>query len=453
MNDTQIPLRVAKTLLNALNGGVVPRTGLGYITVGRKDEIDALLQDIETIQEGGASFRFIVGKYGSGKSFLLQAVRNYAMDKGFVVTDADLSPERRLTGGNGDGLATYKELTKNMATKTAPDGGALALLLQRWIAALRTEAMEGRHLSAGDPQLDEYVEISIHRTLGEVQALVNGFDFAKVISLYWNSVKANDDDLRDRALKWLRGEYTTKTAAKSELGIGSIITDDDWYEYIKLFSFFAVKAGYSGMLMLIDELVNIYKISHTVSRQYNYEKVLSIYNDVMQGKARYLGVIMCGTPQAIEDPRRGVFSYEALRSRLEGSRFADAGARDLLSPIIRLKALDPEEMYVLVEKLEQIHGQVYGYAPKLTPEELAFFIKSEYERVGADQNTTPREIIRDFIEILNIILQNPDKSIAGILGGGDFAFTPGGEDASAGEGAGGDIATGEISDAFKGFSI
>ena len=441
MTAPRIPLRVAKTLLNALGGGVVPRVGLGHITVGRKDEIDALLHDIETVQDGGAAFRFISGRYGAGKSFLLQAIRNYAMDRGFVVIDADLSPDRRLTGNNGEGLATYKELMKNMSTQTSPDGGALALLLQRWINSLKTEVMEEISATEDDPAVDVLVEIKIHRTLGDIQTLVNGFDFAKVISIYWNALKNGDDENRNLALKWLRGEYNTKTAAKKELGVGSIISDDDWYEYVKLFSLFVVKAGYRGLLMLIDELVNISKIPHSVSRQYNYEKILSIYNDVMQGKAQYLGVMICGTPQSIEDPRRGIYSYEALRSRLENSRFSDSSARDLLSPIIRLKTLEPTEMYILVEKLEQIHALVYDYQPKLSQDEMTFFIQNEYARVGADQNITPREIIRDFIEVLNIILQNPSKDMRGILGGDDFTRASGqGDDEPEG-------------DAFSGFVI
>ena len=436
-----IPPRVAHTLLNALKGGVVPRTGLGHITVGRKDEIDALLRDIATVQDGGATFRLIAGRYGAGKTFLLQAIRNYAMDKGFVVADADLSPERRLTGSKGEGLATYKELIKNISTRTAPDGGALSLLLQRWIGALKTDIMQENGLPADDPALDSLVEIKIHRTLDEVQALVNGFDFARVITIYWNATKEDDDELKNAALKWLRGEYPTKSAAKSELGVGSIITDEDWYEYVKLFALFVVKAGYSGMLLLIDELVNIYKISNTISRQYNYEKLLSVYNDVMQGKVSHLGVILSGTVQSVEDPRRGIFSYEALKSRLENSRFSDTATRDLLSPIIRLKALEPAEMYVLVEKLEQIHSLVFGYEPKLPVAQLQYFIQNEYARVGADQNITPREIIRDFIEILNIIYQHPDQTLPDILGGGDFAYAAGLSDGES------------IQDTFKGFEI
>ena len=438
---TKIPPRVANTLLNALKGGVVPRTGLGYITVGRKDEIDALLHDVETISIGGASFRFIVGKYGAGKSFLLQTIRNYAMERGFVVVDADLSPERRLVGNKGEGLATYKELMKNLSTHTSPDGGALSLLLQKWIAALKTEVMAEHSLSANSEQLNGLVELKIHQTVNELETIVHGFDFARIISLYWKATVNEDDELKRKTLKWLRGEYPTKTEAKQELGIGVIITDDDWYEYIKLFSMFVVKAGYKGMIMMIDELVNLFKVPNSVSRQNNYEKILTIYNDIMQGKAQYLGVIMGGTPQCIEDARRGVFSYEALKSRLENSRFSDGTTRDLLAPIIRLKALTPEEMYFLVQKLESIHAQVYKYEPRLRPETLQYFIKTEFARVGAGQNITPREIIRDFIEILNILLQNSGKTLEGVLGGEGFEYTASAENEE------------KIHEEFKGFAI
>lgn len=437
----KIPPRIASTLLNALKGGVVPRTGLGYITVGRKDEIDALLHDIETISSGGASFRFIVGKYGAGKSFLLQTIRNYAMERGFVVVDADLSPERRLAGHKGEGLATYKELMKNLSTHTSPDGGALSLLLQKWIAALKTEVMTENSLSADSTQLNELVELKIHQTINELETIVHGFDFARIIALYWKATVNEDDEAKSKTLKWLRGEYPTKTEAKRELGVGVIITDDDWYEYIKLFSMFVVKAGYKGMIMMIDELVNLFRIPNPVSRQNNYEKILTIYNDVMQGKAQYLGVIMGGTPQCIEDTRRGVFSYEALKSRLESSRFSDGATRDLLAPIIRLKTLNPEEMYFLVQKLESIHALVYKYEPKLKSESLQYFIKTEFTRVGAGQNITPREIIRDFIEILNIILQNPEKSLEGILDGENFEY------------AASPVNDEKIHEEFKGFEI
>jgi len=439
--SNKIPQRIANTLLNALKGGVVPRAGLGYITVGRKDEIDALLHDVDTIAHGGASFRFVVGKYGAGKSFLLQTIRNYAMERGFVVMDADLSPERRLVGNKGEGLATYREMMKNLSTQTAPDGGALSLLLQRWISNLKTEVMIEESITADSERLNSLVEIKIHQTIDDLETIVHGFDFARIISLYWKATINEDDDMKSKTLKWLRGEYSTKTEAYQDIGVRVIINDNDWYDYIKLFSLFVVKAGYKGMLMIIDELVNLFKIPHAVSRQNNYEKILTIYNDIMQGKAQHLGVIIGGTPQSVEDTRRGIFSYEALKSRLESSRFSDGITRDLLSPIIKLKTLTPEEMYFLIQKLESIHGQVYKYTPKLTTDDLQLLIKTEYSRVGADQNITPREIIRDFIEILNIILQNPGRTVGNILVGGNFEYASSADDDE------------KIHEEFKGFEV
>ncbi|MCL1995616.1 MAG: ATP-binding protein [Defluviitaleaceae bacterium] len=438
---TKIPPRVANTLLNALKGGVVPRTGLGYITVGRKEEIDALLHDVDTISVGGASFRFIVGKFGAGKSFLLQTIRNYAMERGFVVIDADLSPERRFVGSKGEGLATYRELMKNLSTHASPDGGALGLLLSKWISALKTDVMAENTISADDDSLNRLVEIKIHKTIDELETAVHGFDFAKVISLYWKATVNEDDETKSKTLKWLRGEYSTKTEAKHELGVGVIINDSNWYDYVKLMSLFVIKAGYKGTLMIVDELVNLYKIPHTITRQYNFEKILTMYNDIMQGKAHYLGVIMGGTPESIADTRRGIFSYEALKSRLESSRFSDGVTRDLLSPIITLKPLVPEEMYFLIQKLEHIHGQVYKYEPQLSSEDLQFFIKKEYSRVGSGTLITPREMIRDFIEILNIMLQNPNKTVKNILQSDSFAYAASTENNE------------EIQDNFKGFEL
>lgn len=418
----KIPKRIASAVINSLKGGVVPRIGLPYITVGRETEINALLHDVDIIADGGASFRFIVGKYGSGKSFLLQTIRNYVMDRNFVVLDADLSPERRLQGTKGQGLATYKELVRNMSTKTRPEGGALTLILDRWISSVQSEAAAENGLSAESPELAEVVERKIFSVINSLNEMVHGFDFAKLLTIYYKSYVNGDDEKKACVVKWFRGEYVNKTEAKSELGVNIIITDDDWYEYIKLFAFFLRQAGYSGMLILIDELVNIYKVPNGITRQYNYEKILTMYNDTLQGKAKYLGIIMGGTPQCIEDTRRGVYSYEALRSRLTEGRFGREGVKDMLAPVIKLSPLTYEEMLVLVEKLADIHAGLFDYQQTLTQNDLIDFIKIEYGRIGADTNITPREVIRDFIELLNIICQNPQLTIAELLGSGDFQY-------------------------------
>ena len=403
MSDTtsaapRVPKRVAAVILNSLKGGVVPRIGLPYITVGREVEIRALLTDLSLIADGGASFRFLVGRYGAGKSFLLQTIRTHAMGEGFVVADADLSPERRLQGGQGQGLATYRELIRNISTKTRPEGGALNLILDRWVA------------SCADAD-----ESAINAQLAPLEEMVHGFDFARMLRRYRAAVSEGDEKTMNRVTKWIRGEYRTKSEARAELGSSTIISDDDWYDYVKLIARFLVCSGYKGMLVLIDELVNLYKIPNAITRQYNYEKILTMYNDTLQGKAQYLGMIMGGTPTSIEDRRRGVFSYEALRSRLAQGRFAREDLKDMLAPIIRLQPLTYEELLVLIEKLMQIHAGYFGWTPTLTENDLVDFLKIEFGRVGADTHLTPREVIRDFIELLDILCQNPDANVAELL--------------------------------------
>lgn len=403
MSDTasaapRVPKRVAAVILNSLKGGVVPRIGLPYITVGREVEIRALLTDLSLIADGGASFRFLVGRYGAGKSFLLQTIRTHAMGEGFVVADADLSPERRLQGGQGQGLATYCELIRNISTKTRPEGGALNLILDRWVA------------SCADAD-----ESAVNAQLAPLEEMVHGFDFTRMLHRYRAAVSEGDEEAMSRVTKWIRGEYRTKSEARAELGSSTIISDDDWYDYVKLIARFLVCSGYKGMLVLIDELVNLYKIPNAITRQYNYEKILTMYNDTLQGKAQYLGMIMGGTPTSIEDRRRGVFSYEALRSRLAQGRFAREDLKDMLAPIIRLQPLTYEELLVLIEKLMQIHAGYFGWTPTLTENDLVDFLKIEFGRVGADTHLTPREVIRDFIELLDILCQNPDANVAELL--------------------------------------
>jgi hypothetical protein len=430
------PRRIASVILNSLKGGVVPRVGLPFVTVGREAEIQALLSDLSLVEDGGASFRFLVGRYGSGKSFLLQTIRNHAMGRNFVVADADLSPERRLHGTKGQGMATYRELIGNLSTKTRPEGGALTLVLERWISGVQTQVTMASGLTPNDPAFSSEVERAIMGQIQQLQELVHGFDFARLLTLYWRAHLEGDDDTKANVIRWFRGEYRTKSEARADLGVGIVITDDDWYDYLKLFATFFKGAGYEGLVILVDELVNLYKIPNAISRQYNYEKILTMYNDTLQGKAHNLGIIMSGTPQSIEDRRRGLYSYEALRSRLTQGRFAGEGLADLLAPVIRLQPLTYEELLVLIEKLADIHAGLFGYERSVGEQDLVTFLQLEYGRVGADTHLTPREVIRDFVELLDILYQTPGLSIGEVLasqgasGGAPEADTQGAGEAS-----------------------
>lgn len=419
--EVKVPRRIAAVILNSLKGGVVPRIGLPYITVGREVEIQALLHDLDLIADGGASFRFLVGRYGSGKSFLIQTIRTHSMGENFVVADADLSPERRLQGGQGQGLSTYRELIRNLSTKTRPEGGALALVLDRWVINIQRKAAEECGSSSGTVY-DQAFHSVLEAFFEPLCELVHGYDFSAVLKKYAFAFAEEDMEAKACVVKWLRGEYRTKTEARRELGVNACIADDSWYDYLKLLAEFLTGAGYKGLVVMIDELVNLYKIPNSVTRQNNYEKILTMYNDTLQGKAHHLGIIMGGTPQSIEDRRRGVYSYEALRSRLTQGRFASEGLSDMLAPVIRLNPLTYEELLVLIEKLADIHAGYFDYQRSLTEDDLVSFLQIEFGRVGSDSHLTPREVIRDFIELLDIVYQNPDASVSSLLGSRDFSF-------------------------------
>ena len=407
--EVKIPKRILNTLLSSLAAGVVPRIGAPYIAIGRQEEINSLLDNLDTVADGGAFCRFLIGRYGSGKSFLIQLIRGYALERGFICADADLSPERRLTGGSGAGLATYKELMINMATKAAPDGGALATVLSRHFTKLKTDLVaEG--ILPDSPDFEKELKKKVYVTLAELEGDVGGFDFASVLGEYYTASIHDDNEKKSACIRWLRGEFSTKTEARAALGFGvsTIIDDDNWYNYVKLFSSLSVKLGYSGLILFVDECVNLYKIPNRISREANYEKLLAIFNDTLQGKAKSLGVIFGGTPQFLEDTRRGLFSYDALKSRLTDSRYSEMGYQNLASPVIRLRRLSDNELLALTKRLSKLYMQKEGTdMPLVTDGEIESFIRTSTARAGADEMITPREIIRDFLTLLNILRDNP----------------------------------------------
>lgn len=409
--DSGISRATAATVLNSLKSGVVPRIGLEYITVGRRNEIQALLQDVSIIEQGGGALRFIEGKYGSGKTFLMHALRNHVMERNFVVTDVELSVEKRLVGNKGQGLATYRELVRNMATRACPDNGALQLILDKWIGTLENEVVQHEGLVPGHEAFDVRVSQKIYKITSSMEERVNGFDFGKVLVSYYKGHRTGNTELQKKALRWLCGEYRTRTEAKSDLGVNLVISDDNWYDFIKLFADFVVMAGYAGLYVCMDELATLYEIPSRVGREYNYNKLLSIYNDALQGKAVHLGIIISVTQQAMEDPARGVFSFGPLRSRIEDTAFRGDGAqglRDMASPVIKLAALNPGEMYVLLEKLAGMHGILYGYSPKLEHDDYIYFLKKQYGKAADGEEVTVRDMIKNYITLLNLIQQNQE---------------------------------------------
>jgi len=408
--------REATTILTALSAGVTPRAGLRHIAVGRLKEVTALKQDLNQIVAGGATVRFVIGRYGSGKSFLLQLIRTYALESKFVVADVDFSPERRLFGSGDEALATYRELVRNLSTQTRPDGNALPTIIDKWISGIQSKVAVEQQYQPGTPEFTQAVKLKIIQTLNSMEEMVHGFDFGQVINAYYQGQIEGDDVRKSNAIRWLRGEFANKTEAYAALKVRAIIDSDNYYDYLKILARFVRDVGYSGLVVCFDEAAYLYKISNSISRKNNYEAILTIVNDCLQGKAGSIGFIFGGTPEFLEDQRRGLFSYEALRSRLSSNRFATAEMQDLSGPVLSLPSLTNEEIFVLLQKIREIYNGTVPVQLQVNDAAIHSFMEDTLRRIGAKEFATPRELIRDFVSLLNLLVQYPDKSWKEVVG-------------------------------------
>lgn len=388
-------------IIQSLKTGVTPKIGIQHIQVGRVNELKAMIQDIKRIEDGGAAFRLIIGDYGSGKTFFMSVVRAIALENKFVTVHADLSPDRRLHATNGQAKNLYSELMINMATRNKPDGNALTSVVEKFITQVQKEA----------DSTDSSVEKILHQRLSAISEMVGGYDFAKVIEAYWKASEQEDEQLKACAIKWLRAEYNSKIEARNDLGVRTIISDASFYDSLKIMSLFVRQAGYSGLLVNLDEMVNLYKLNSSQARKSNYEQILRMLNDCLQGNAEYIGFLLGGTPEFLLDPRKGLYSYEALQTRLADNNFAkQAGVIDYSSPALHLASLTPEELYILLKNLRHVYA--YGDTSKyLVPDEsLKTFLVHCSQTIGDAYFRTPRNTIKAFLDMLAVIEQNPDIS-------------------------------------------
>jgi hypothetical protein len=399
----------ATSIINSLIGGVVPKIGVQHITVGRSEEIKAVVAALEDVKNGHSMVKFWIGDYGSGKSFMLHLLNTVALKQKFVVANADFTPDNRLYSNDGKAVALYSAIMDNIAIQTKPEGGALPVLLEKWIEQIIEKTADDHDIPLADIRDERnwnLVQKQILKTVNEITE-VGGFDFAAVVMKYYEGYMKDDEQLRRNALRWLKGEYRTKSEARQDLGVREIIHDTNYYDMLKNFCKLFVSIGYSGFMINLDEAVNLYKISTSPMREKNYEKIMTIYNDCFQGKVANLYFNIAGTKEVLENERRGLFSYKALKSRLETNRFETAEARDYAQPVIRLMPLDHNEIFVLLKKLKAIFDFHYKSETNISDREIQGFMEELFNKPGAAEFLTPRELIRDFLNILNIVRQNP----------------------------------------------
>ncbi|MCR8560403.1 ATP-binding protein [Mucilaginibacter sp. BJC16-A38] len=407
---TNLKPKEATAIINSLSSGVVPKVGVQHIVVGRKAEVDAFVQALEDVKNGHSMVKFWIGDFGSGKSFMMHVLNTVALKAKFVVASADFTPDNRLYANDGKGRALYKAIMDNISIQTKPEGGALPTLLEKWIEQVLTKTATENDIPLHLIREQEHlplVQANISKAVQEISE-VGGFDFGLVVLKYYEGYVRQDDQLRLNALRWLKGEYTTKTEARQDLGVREIIDDLNYYDMLKNFCKFFVSMGYSGFMINLDEAINLYKIGTAAMREKNYEKILMIYNDCFQGKVGNLFINFAGTNEVLENERRGFFSYRALRSRLETNRFESSEYRDFAQPVIKLRPLDFNQVFVLLQMLREIFNVNYSVQVALSDEEIRLFMEELYNKPGAAEFLLPREVIRDFLGILSLIRQYPE---------------------------------------------
>jgi hypothetical protein len=405
----KIKPKEATSIINSLIGGVVPKIGVQHIAVGRSEEINAVVTALEDVKNGHSMVKFWIGDFGSGKSFMLHLLNTVALKQKFVVANADFTPDNRLYSNDGKAVALYTAIMDNVSIQTKPEGGALPTLLEKWIEQVITKTAEDNKISLTEIRNEQYlglIQTNIQKTINEITD-VGGFDFGLVVMKYYEGFIKNDEQLRRNALKWLKGEYSTKTEARQDLGIREIINDLNYYDMLKNFSKLFVSMGYSGFMVNLDEAINLYKISNSAIREKNYEKILTIYNDCFQGKVANLFFNFAGTKEVLENQRRGLFSYDALKTRLVTNKYETLEIRDFAQPVIRLLPIDHNEIFVLLKNLKAIFDYNYKTDLSISDDDIKQFMEELFNKPGASDFLMPREVIREFLNILNIIRQNP----------------------------------------------
>lgn len=402
-------LRETSAILNSLTAGVVPNIGIQYILVGREKEIEAILNCFTDINQGNSIVKFWIGDYGSGKSFMLNLLKNLALKDKYVVASADLTPERRLYSNDGRALATYSKLIDSLCIQTKPEGNALPVIIEKWIEANIMKIAEEKNIPPEDLRKNENINIvqtGIIKTLNEITD-VGGFDFGLVITKYFEGYINGDDFLKKSSLRWLRGEYTTKTEARLSLGVREIVNDSNYYDMLKNFSKFFKQIGYKGFVINLDEAINLYKITNSLMREKNYEKILSMYNDCYQNRGNNIFINIAGTNEFLSNETRGLFSYPALKSRLILNKFETQEIRDFSQPVIRMLPLTHSELFVLLKNIKAVFDFNYSISINISEKEIRQFMEELFNKPGAGDFLTPREVIKEFLDILNILKQNP----------------------------------------------
>ncbi|MBL4795485.1 MAG: DUF2791 family P-loop domain-containing protein [Pseudomonadales bacterium] len=391
-----------ESIIQPLRAGVVPMQGLELFQVGRDEEVESLKSQLTAVTNGASCCRFIVGEYGAGKTFLLQTIKSMAHKQELVTVTTDLSRTKRLSGGKSQTRAYYSALIRSMSTQATPLGQALPRVVKRFVMHSLRQANQNDRSPAAE----------IAERLKIFEEMACGFDFIQVIQAYWTALDTDNTALHDASLRWIRGEYLTKALAKKELGVCSIIDDNNCFDCLKMMAQFVKLSGFSGLVVLTDELGSVYNIRDKRARLNNFDAILNIVNESWLGVSPNIGYFFFTTPELFTDKKRGIQEHPALSSRLTENRFSSDTLRDWTSPVMRLTSFTDANISQLFANLLFIfcigkHENLTLYKDDLS--EVIGLLKT---MLNESYYKNPRNTIKSFLDFLAIRECNPTASTA-----------------------------------------
>lgn len=388
---------ILREIIDSLRNGTVPAEGTENIAVGIDEELTEIQDQIERTREDKSAFKFIIGDYGSGKTFFSTSVREMAYDKKFVVSSVVISQETPLHKFE----ELYRKIMEGMRTSENKKIPAFNFILEEWLLNIEDKVIEIEGL---DPYEDsKKFQIEMNKRINEELMIVGSIaaSFANAIRAFYKAKYEGDTVLAQGAVAWLKGD-NVRAELKSKLGVIGTITRENSFEFFRALLQMIKTAGYEGLMIILDEVETVQKLVRKDMRSAAYENLRFFIDESDRNSFPSCFFLYTGTTDLMES-EKGFKSLEPLYQRIKVEREKGDKFKNLRQPVMFLDGLNRDRLYEVACRVRNIHGQVYSWMPndKLTDDFIKRLINDMTLGFGGEINIGPRGFLRTLIDILD----------------------------------------------------
>jgi adenosylhomocysteinase len=367
-----------------------------------------LISELDFVQLGNSSIRFIQGEYGSGKTFLSLKLSEIAKRKGFAVSTVIISPSNLLCNLSD----IYETIIENLAVKDKIEVSGFIDILDAWSYNHFSKVKKIEPHNNNSENSDSIVASLYKNIEYELVSAQNIHPlFAKCVLAYAKSKINRDYDKARMAISWFKGiDKISNFEYRKELGIKGKLENKDVLSFLKGLVYLIKDTGYNGLLLIFDEIETIQRLQIKKQRQESYETIRVILDEVGLNNFKNVFFIMTGTPQFFQDRKFGIPSYSALYERI--SEPSKVYGDSIKQPILKLKKLNEDFLIEISKKVIKLYGEAYSWDPqnKISDSIIKDLIKVFAENFG-EINTKPRDYLRRLIKLLDLTFENQEESV------------------------------------------